>query len=161
MFVATAAVFLAKLTEWLPEHMRLLAAIRLSAGQLPSAKAKAAYRALQSISFDHGVMDHLDGGLVVEGRFAWTDLGSWDSWASLNANVNSAIMVESSNVTVVLQRPHIVAAIGVKDLVVVHTPEATLICPPEKAQLVREVVKQLKSRAPAKAAKTAKRGKKR
>ncbi|MBI3083027.1 MAG: mannose-1-phosphate guanylyltransferase/mannose-6-phosphate isomerase, partial [Candidatus Omnitrophica bacterium] len=101
------------------------------------------YRALEAVSFDHGVMDHLQGGLVVEGRFSWADLGSWETWAGLCHPSPQTVAVDSHNVTVVSQDRHLVATIGVRDLLVVHTPSATLICRPDKAQEVREVVKRL------------------
>jgi len=52
--------------------------------------------------------------------------------------------VDSRHVTVV-GPGHLVAAIGVKDLVVVHTPTATLICRSDQTQRVRDVVKRLEA----------------
>lgn len=154
MFVGTADKFLECVTEWLPAHTRRLAPLaayfrRQGARQAPpngasfARLAGSAYRALEAVSFDHGVMDHLQGGLVVEGRFSWADLGSWETWAGLCQSSSQTVAVDSHNVTVVGQGRHLVATIGVRDLLVVHTPSATLICRPDKAQEVREVVKRL------------------
>ena len=155
-FVGTADKFLECVTEWLPDHTRrlvpLASVFRRSRGH-PSAngfgtgsfirQAEAAYRAVQPVSFDHGVMDHLHRGVVVEGRFPWADLGSWDVWARLGSASSRIIPVDSANVTVVSQEPHLVATVGVRDLVVIHTPTATLICRADRAQSVRDVVKRL------------------
>ena len=144
MFIATADKFIECVAEWLPGHTQHL--VPLANGMRRrslTARARRAYRALKTISFDHGVMDHLHGALVVEGRFAWADLGSWDAWASLSENASGVLAVESRNVTAVSQVPHLVAAIGVQNLFVVHTPSATLICAPGKVQAVRKVVKRL------------------
>ena len=145
LFVGTADKFLECLTEWLPNHTQRLIPLVNGRGRLSAVtgKARKAYRALQAVSFDHGVMDHLRDGIVVEGRFGWADLGSWDTWARLSPNVSSCLAVESDHVTVVSQDPHLVAAIGVRDLLVVHTPSATLICPVAKVQAVRQVVRRL------------------
>lgn len=150
-FVGTADKFLECITEWLPDHVRRLVplASSLRGRQGPGSasftvRAITAYRTLEPVSFDHGVMDHLHGGIVVEGNFPWADLGSWDVWARLGRASSRTLLVGTRNVTVV-GRDHLVAAIGVRDLLVVHTPSATLICRPDQTQRVRDVVKRLES----------------
>ena len=84
-FVGTADAFLARISEWLPDHTGSLVPLAslIRRGGAASRRAVArAYRRLPPISFDHGVMHHLRDGLVVEGEFAWRDLGSWDAWAA-------------------------------------------------------------------------------
>lgn len=155
-FVGTADTFLEYITEWLPEHTRRLVPLASLFGKRLASpgrgqerltrRVEAAYRTLQGISFDHGVMDHLHHhGLVVEGQYAWADLGSWDVWARLGRHRSPTVLVESERVTVVGQPGHLVATIGVKDLLIVQTPSATLICDPRRAQAVREVVKRVAS----------------
>ena len=144
IFVGTADKFLECVTEWLPDHTRRLVPLagRLESGTF-TRRARGAYRALEAVSFDHGVMDHVHGGVVVEGRFPWADLGSWDTWARLSRGAGRTVAIESRNITVVSQDEHLVATIGVRDLVVVHTPSATLICPTDRAQAVRKVTQRL------------------
>mgnify|MGYP001578104693 CR=1 FL=1 len=165
IFVGSADKFLECVTEWLPDHTRRLVPLadyfrhdhggvaqRHQASFTPfqgsrgagfARAAKGAYQALRSVSFDHGVMDYVQGGLVVEGRFGWADLGSWDMWAALGHASSRTIAIDSHNVTVVSRPDHLVATVGVRDLLLVHTPSATLICRADKAQQVREVVKRL------------------
>ena len=95
------------------------------------------------MSFDHGVMDHVRGGLVVEGRFPWADLGSWDIWAQVAKAACQTVAVGCRNVTVVGQERHLIATVGVQDLLIVQTPSATLVCRPDQAQAVREVVRRV------------------
>jgi len=154
IFVGTADKFLECVTEWLPDHARRLVPLAdyLRRHRLQSAAASSAsftrlagspYRALDGVSFDHGVMDHAQAGLVVEGCFSWADLGSWDTWAHLGRASSRTVAVDSENVTVIGQEGHLVAAIGVRDLLVVHTPTATLICGAGKSQKVRELVRRV------------------
>jgi len=89
-FVATADKFLEALTVWLPGHTQrlipLAAALQATRGsQHPrmAGFARAAYRGLKPVSFDHGVMNHLQEGVVVEGLFPWSDVGSLEDWATL------------------------------------------------------------------------------
>jgi len=151
IFVGTSDKFLECVTEWLPDHTRRLVPLagwlaHGASGAPASAlarRARAAYGGVRAVSFDHGVMDHLRVGLVVEGRFAWADLGSWDVWARVGKAAAPTVTVDSRNVTVIGQRGHLVATIGVRDLLIVQTPSATLICRPDKAQAVRDVVRRL------------------
>jgi mannose-1-phosphate guanylyltransferase len=149
IFVGSADKFLECVTEWLPDHTRRLVPLASyfrdghSRGAGFARAAHAAYQALRPVSFDHGVMDHVHGGLVVEGRFGWADLGSWDAWAALARGSSRTIAIDSRNVMVVSRPDHLVATIGVRDLLLVHTPSATLLCRADKAQQVREVVARL------------------
>ena len=143
MFIGTAEVFLERITERLPEHARRLWPLRASVGTPAFARAAAkAYRPLDPVSFDHGVMNALRDGLVVEGRFAWADLGSWE-WARLWRSRARHVSVDSRNVTAVSETPHLFATIGMRNILVIRTKDATLICPPERAQAVRGIVKRL------------------
>lgn len=138
-FIGTADTLLTAIATWLPEHARLL---------VPAPKGKQlarAYARVPKISFDHGVMDHLREGWVVPGAFPWADLGTWDSWARLGRASAQTALVQSKNVSVVSLEPHLVATIGVSNLIVVHTPSATLICAADQAQDVREVVRQVQA----------------
>ena len=143
-FVGTAETFLSRITEWLPDHSRRLVPLarRVWRG---GGSLRRAYDALQPISFDHGVMVHLRDGVVVEGRYGWADLGSWDVWAALGRNGSPTLTVDGGRVTVVSQPNHLVATIGVKDLLIVQTPTATLVCRADRVQGVRELVRRLQA----------------
>lgn len=145
IFVGTADRLLEAVTQWLPEHSRRLAPLARHVGRPSFAvQIRRAYAGLPPISFDHGVMDHVrSGALVVEGQFSWADLGSWDAWAGAGRAGGLSVTIDCDNVQVVSEQPHLVAAIGMKDVVVVHTPSATLVCQTAQAQRVRDVVQQL------------------
>lgn len=147
-FVARVDTFLKHLNRWLPRHLRELAPVASHARTRAARhQLEEAYRRLQPVSFDHGVMAHLRDGLVIEGRFGWADLGSWDAWVKASETSTDVIGVESRNVQVISQAGHLVATIGLRDLLVVHTPAATLICPKHRAQDVRAVVGHLRTKA--------------
>ncbi|MBI3087649.1 MAG: mannose-1-phosphate guanylyltransferase [Candidatus Omnitrophica bacterium] len=149
IFVGKAGVFLHAFRRWLPVHAARLIpqGPRRTSGQRgrPSAQALArAYRGLRPVSFDHGVMAHQRTGLVVEGRFGWEDLGSWDSWIRIGRAAHPAVALNSRNVHVVSQEDHLVAAVGVRNAVVIQTPDATLIAAPDQTQATRHVVARLR-----------------
>lgn len=155
IFVGTADKFLECVTQRLPDHTQRLVPLarmlerqggRNGAPARPEAfarRARRAYRSLNAVSFDRGVMDTIDGGLIVEGNFSWADLGSLDVWARMSRARAPVLTVDSERITVLGQAGRLVAAVGVRDLLIVQTPHVTLICDPKATQSVREVVTRL------------------
>lgn len=145
IFVGNAATFLALIERWLPTHARIVFPLGKTAhrADFPT-RAAAAYRRLRAVSFDHGVMAHLRGCDVVEGRFEWEDLGSWDSWVRVARQHHARpLSVAGRRVEAISTNSHLVATVGLDDAIVVHTPDATLVCHAEAAQGVREIVARL------------------
>lgn len=102
-----------------------------------------------NISFDYAVMERAERCAVVSGDFGWSDIGSWkamselqDADASGNRVSGKTILVDSTN-CYVRGGKRLIAAVGVKDLVVVDTPDAVLVADRDRAQDVKEVVMQL------------------
>ncbi|MEJ8568890.1 mannose-1-phosphate guanylyltransferase/mannose-6-phosphate isomerase [Elongatibacter sediminis] len=102
-----------------------------------------------AISVDYAVMEKSDRSAVVAGDFGWSDIGSWkaiselyESDAAGNRIHGRAVLVESTDCFVQGDK-RLVAAVGVKDLVIVDTGDAVLVADRERAQDVKEVVNQL------------------
>jgi mannose-1-phosphate guanylyltransferase len=140
---------LAALRTHVPEVLRLL---EQAVGGTRGALA-AAYRALPSLSIDHGVLEHASRVAVVRATFPWSDVGSWAAvepfWRTPGNGSNSvrgrALPIDSRG-CVVDSPERLVALVGVEDLVVVDTPDAVLVCRKERAQDVRLVVDELRRR---------------
>ncbi len=102
-----------------------------------------------SISIDYAVMERADNTAVVASDFGWSDIGSWKAISELyesdesgNSIKGKAIMVGSTD-CFVQSEDRVVAAVGVKGLVIVDTGDAVLIADRNQAQDVKEVVAQL------------------
>jgi mannose-1-phosphate guanylyltransferase/mannose-6-phosphate isomerase len=102
-----------------------------------------------SISIDYAVMERADNTAVVASDFGWSDIGSWKAISELyesdeggNRIQGKAIMVGSTD-CFVQSNERIVAAVGVKDLIIVDTGDAVLVAHRNHAQDVKEVVSQL------------------
>jgi mannose-1-phosphate guanylyltransferase / mannose-6-phosphate isomerase len=100
-------------------------------------------------SIDYAVMEKTDRAAVVEGAFRWSDIGSWDAVfdvmprdASGNAVQGPVVLHETEN-CLVHAEGRLTTVLGVKDLLVVSTPDAVLIAPRARSQDVREIVKKL------------------
>ncbi len=108
------------------------------------------YRKIKPVSIDAGVMERSSKAAVVPVRFKWSDVGSWgslDEVAETNraGNVMTGRVVDlDSKQSIVYADRRVVATIGLRDMVVVDTPDATLVCPKSRAQDVKKVVDILK-----------------
>lgn len=116
------------------------------------ARLAAAYRRLPAVSIDVGVLERAARVAVVRAHFAWSDVGSWAAlepfWKrrrDANAVRGTAVAVESAG-CVVDAPGRLVALLGVRDLVVVDTPDALLVCDKRRAQDVRLVVDAVRRR---------------
>lgn len=95
------------------------------------------YPDLRAISVDFAVMEHAADILVAESRFSWDDVGSWAAVEhhfpqdeSGNTVIGRTAVLDSRSSIVVntSAADHVVAVSGLKDIVVVHTAKATLVC---------------------------------
>lgn len=150
IFVMRARVFLAALEEHLPPVFEALE--RLEAAGLESREAlEAFYRAVPSVSIDYGVMEKAANVLTVRGAFPWDDLGSWLALERVlppdgDLVTRGEVLALESPGSVIYSEQGLVAALGVPDLVIVRTGEATLVVPKERAQEVRTLVQRLGQR---------------
>jgi len=111
-----------------------------------------AYDAMEPLSIDHGILEKAEDVVVIPADFAWSDMGSWNSFGEIlgpdksgNVIKGRVVNLGSSN-SVIFGCNRVVATIGLKDMIVVDTPDATLVCPKERAQDVKAVVEVLKEK---------------
>jgi mannose-1-phosphate guanylyltransferase/mannose-6-phosphate isomerase len=108
------------------------------------------YPRLESISFDYGVMEKTSRASVIPAVMGWSDVGSWDSLFAIserdsdgNLLAGNVVAVDASD-CLLMGGKHIVAAVGVSDLIVVDSEDALLVCPRGRSQEVRKIVDRLK-----------------
>lgn len=122
---------------------------RLGSKEFPSYLRKV-YAKLESFSIDNAVMEHSARSVVVPIDVGWSDVGSWGSLEEVahldkNGNVrNGNILDLGSRHSVLFADRRVVATIGLTNMVVVDTPDATLVCPKDRAQDVKAIVNLLK-----------------
>jgi mannose-1-phosphate guanylyltransferase len=144
---------MAAIRQWLPGLFGGLEEIRKVMGtHAQGRKLGQLYRKLPSISIDVGVMERSRNVWMVPTDFSWDDVGSWNSLAFLhgadaqgNVVLGSHVSLETKSSIVVGPPGHLVATVGVEDLIIVHTADATLVCHKTQAQAIRRVVSQLSS----------------
>jgi len=110
------------------------------------------YPLLPKTSIDYGVMEKASNAAVVEAMFAWDDVGAWDSIArhrpadeKNNVVVGKHLGTDTEGCILVAENGHLLATVGVRDLIVVHTDNATLVCDRGRAADVKGVVERLEA----------------
>jgi mannose-1-phosphate guanylyltransferase len=150
MFFWRASVLLDALRQFLPKTATLLASLPAFANRRFSAQLKEAFPHCENISIDYAVLEKARGvvGFATD-DFGWNDVGSWNALYELlsrdgNANVvRGDVLAHASSGNYIDAEGKLVALVGVKDLVIVDTPDALLIADRSRAQEVGDVVKQL------------------
>lgn len=111
------------------------------------------FTSLPDISIDYGVMERASNVFVVPASFPWDDVGSWDSLDRMqprddqgNVLQGASTVVDTNNSVIVNAHDgsHIVTGVGLDDIVVVVTNDATMVCAKERAQDVKLIVKTLR-----------------
>jgi mannose-1-phosphate guanylyltransferase len=156
MFFWRVSTFLENLQRYLPKtHVALESLAEHIGKRSYDRKLRALYPKLENVSVDYAILERATRAegpprvFEIPAEIGWSDIGSWaavhellakQSGANIFAGEGHAIDAEGN----FLWSPSkFVAAIGVRDLVVVETPDALLICPRDRAQDVAKIVKWL------------------
>jgi len=104
------------------------------------------YPTLERVSIDYGLMEKASNVVVADGAFAWDDVGSWEALErhlprDQDGNVARGHFVglRSAN-NIVIGDKRLIATLGVRDLIIVETKDATLVCHRSEAQKIKELV---------------------
>ena len=111
------------------------------------------FPAIEGISIDYAVMEHAKNVAVIEAFYDWDDLGSWLSLARTlgtdkdeNTIVGKHLGLRTTDSIIRSSEGHLVVTVGMKDCLVVHTPDATLVANKHDEEAIRKIVKELESR---------------
>ena len=155
MFVLKASVWLKALKDFRPG----IANATQTAWQSKTSDAKFVrpgkeeFAAVPSESIDYAVMEHCPGSPFAINMVAldagWSDLGAWDAvWGVLpkdaqgNAHVGDVLLTDSHN-SLVQATSRLVTLVGVRDLVVIETPDAVMVADKTRSQDVKHIVAAL------------------
>lgn len=156
MFVWRAATLMDCIARFAPEnHAGLLKIARAWRTDQRDRVLAEVYPSLPKISVDYAIMEPASRDTKVKVATVpmpvnWLDVGSWPSYAltcdtDTQANAIGAAKTQLLDTTGTLvassDQEHLIATIGVKNLVIIHTPRATLICPRDQAERIKELHK--------------------
>jgi mannose-1-phosphate guanylyltransferase len=156
MFFWRVSTFLENLKSFLPKTGAALEELAGFIGKRDyERRLRAVYERLENISVDYAVLEpatRVEGTprvFVIPAEIGWSDIGSWAAVYELLTKKNGENVLAGAGHVLDAEGNFLwapskfVAAIGVRDLVVVETPDALLICPRDRAQDVAKMVKWL------------------
>jgi mannose-1-phosphate guanylyltransferase len=154
IFMWRASTILNALRKFEPDMMKHIDAISAAMGTPGFAVTlNREFEQIDGRSIDYAVMERYSDVAVIEANFRWDDVGSWQSIGRLtepdeqgNCVRGKYLPIQSQRMIVYGEQDHLLVTIGLNDMIVVHTPNATLIAPKDQEEHVREVVKQLQAR---------------
>lgn len=113
----------------------------------------AEFAEIRGISIDYAVLEHAAEVAVIEAPFSWDDLGGWSAVARQrgaddrgNTIVGRHLGIDTTGTIVHAAGGHLVVTMGLADMLVVHTPDATLVANRGHEEAVRKVVVELEQR---------------
>lgn len=164
MFFWRVSTYLDALKKFLPKTHQAIESLSSHIGKhdYPS-QLKKVYLHLENISVDYAILEKAAAGgegvsadtgnvFMIPADVGWSDIGSWAAVYELLAKRPDENILAGPGETLDAEGNFLwspdkfVAAIGVRDLVVVETPDALLICPRDRAQDVAKIVKSLERR---------------
>lgn len=154
MFVWGKRTFMNALVAGRPAIAEALGALRFHAGEERAFEAALAERfaAIESVSVDYAVLEVSPNVVTLEAAFDWDDLGGWAAWARRqpkdergNVTWGQAVPVDCDRCVVVGDGSP-AAPLGLQDMVVVTTPQGTLVCRIQDTEQVRRVTEAVRAR---------------
>src|SRR5580658_4961094 len=159
MFFWRVSTFLGNLKMFLPKTHEALESLAETIGKKTyDRRLRAIYPTLENISVDYAILENAtrqEGPprvFVIPADIGWSDIGSWAAVYELLARQSGDNVLAGRGLALdatgnFLYSPtKFIAVIGIRDLIVVETPDALLIVPRDRAQDVAKIVKSLEER---------------
>ncbi|MDB4027238.1 mannose-1-phosphate guanylyltransferase/mannose-6-phosphate isomerase [Candidatus Thioglobus sp.] len=154
MFMFKADVLIDELTTHSPDTVNLVSdAVNNATQDLDFIRLdKQAFESSRSDSIDYALMEKSDNVVVVPMNAQWNDIGSWSALYDIGAKDSSGnvlkgdVVAKDTTNTYIYASHHMVTTVGVDNLVVIDTPDATFIASQDKAHEVKSIVESLQKK---------------
>lgn len=151
MFTWKLSSILQKFSEFMPETYKGLMNIKESMGtEMEESVLIEEFKNMESQSIDYGIMEKASDIYIIPGTFGWDDVGSWLAVERLqksnelgNVVKGDIISVNTSN-CIIQGDKKLIATVGLEDMIIVDTSDATLICHKDHAGEIKKVIENLK-----------------
>lgn len=151
IFVWKISTILENLKQYLPETMSGLRAIQAAIGtKEEQAVLEREFEAFKPESVDYGVMEKAKNIYVLSSSFGWDDVGSWLAVERLKTSnefgniVNGNVVAVDTWATIIQGGEKLIAAVGLKNMILVDTPDALLICEKGHTGDIKKVLDHLR-----------------
>lgn len=153
-FVFRVDALLEKYRRWLPDtHRRLMVIDRAIGTSREQAVVRREFSKMKKISIDYGLMEKDRSMLCLPSDVQWIDIGSWQSVYDMlvaedgqNVVRGRHVHVDSDGNLLFSYTGKLIATAGVRNMIVVETDDAILVCPRDRAQDVKHIVAELERR---------------
>ena len=151
IFLFRADIYLAELERHAPQVLAACReALATGARDLDFLRlGRNAFEQAPAISIDYAVMERTDKAAVVRGEFDWSDVGSWAALWEIGSKDKEGNVLTGDVITRDVRNSyirgdgHLVAAVGIMDLIVIVTNDAVLLAPRDRVQEVKQIVEKL------------------
>ena len=148
MFIWKASTMEAAFIQHAPDIAGLIGKVE-TAKSIHATLARV-YPTLRSISVDYAVMEKAQKVVVARSEFKWDDVGSWTAIpkhfprdAAGNTRLGRTDLLDTNDSIVVSEGDHLTAVLGMKNVVIVQTSGATLVCAKDRVQDIKKLVRTL------------------
>lgn len=151
MFVWKTSSILKNIELFMKDIYEGLVRIKESIGTVDQeAVLEKEFTAFRSESVDYGIMEKAEDIYTIPGTFGWDDVGSWLAVDRIRKSnemgnvVSGNIITVNSKNCIIEGSKKLIAAVGLEDLIIVDTEDATLICEKQSAGDIKKVLENLK-----------------
>jgi len=147
MFVFKASAFMSMLHQYQPE-------IAQKISKMTAKNFAEIYANFPSLSMDYGLAEKVEKIAVVPVDMSWSDLGSWDSIYTKNAKdadgnvLHGEVYSDDTQNSLVWSSKGVVATLGLKNIAIIQTADATLVCDRNRSEDIKNLVAQVKAKRP-------------
>ncbi|MFA5995739.1 MAG: sugar phosphate nucleotidyltransferase [Patescibacteria group bacterium] len=150
MFVWRVDTLLKLYQQFMPAMYQQLLEIQANPDKLPEIYAR-----LEKVAVDYAIIERAPHILAMPGSFGWNDIGDWarlkDELAPSESDnyVNKPdnhVSIDDKNILIHSETNRVIATLGLKNIIIVDTPDALLVCKKNRSQGVKDLVEILKTR---------------
>ncbi len=151
MFVFKASAFMNMLNQYQPAVAQQIRALQADTQSNTLAQQ---YADFPNLSMDYGLAEKAEKVAVVPVDMAWSDLGSWDSIYAKNMKdadgnvLHGEVYSDDMQNSLVWSSKGVVATLGLKNIAVIQTADATLVCDRSRSEDIKNLVAQVKAKRP-------------
>ena len=151
MFVWKVSSVIKQFESFLPQMLKGLYSIKEAVGTADEDEVlREIFPTLESISIDYGIMEKAGSIYTIPGDFGWDDVGSWLAVERIKKTDDDNNVIDGNVITIgtkdciIQAQDKLIAAVGLKDIVVVDTKDATLICDKAATADIKKVLENLR-----------------
>ena len=151
MFIWKVSSILSNMENLMPAMYDGLKKIENSIGTIDQEQVlESEFINFKSESIDYGIMEHAKDIYIIPGAFGWDDVGSWLALERINSTnefgnvVNGNVISIDTKNSIIHGNEKLIATVGLKDIIIIDTEDALLICDKDSTQDIKKVIENLK-----------------